>query len=290
MNAMYLPQLEFGSQNKFFYNHYTADAEYSHYDQVQYHDFYEVQLFRSATGDNRELLGVMTLEGHDIPLHHNTLLLIDMFKRHKIEIKSKNYTRTCFDISPNYIYFASSEKSNLLNLFGHNSMTLPVLQLTEEQGSRIMQIYRDLNMPMLSKGTDIYEKGLLCLLLAFLFDMGNSYLLSTPAKEDKTVNLIYDIIQYIDEHIESQLSLEELSEAMHFSTYYLCHAFKKSTDLSLKTYITDKKIELAKQLLAVYSVTEVAEKIGFNNYSSFFRTFKKLTGISPSDYKFKLKK
>ena len=66
-----------------------------------------------------------------------------------------------------------------------------------------MQIYRDLNMPMLSKGTDIYEKGLLCLLLAFLFDMGSSYLLSNSTKEDKTVNLIYDIIQYIDEHIES---------------------------------------------------------------------------------------
>lgn len=48
-------------------------------------------------------------------------------------------------------------------------------------------------------------------------------------------------------------------------------------------------MELAKQLLPLYSVTEVSEKIGFNTYSSFFRVFKKQFGVSPSDFKNKLK-
>ena len=290
MNVMYLPQAEFGSKNKFFYNYYTADAEYIYHDQLQYHDFYEIQLFKNKAEDPQELLGYITLDGQEIPLYHNTLLLIDMFKQHKIEIKSKNYIRICFDISPNYIYFASSKESNLLNLFKSGNPTVPLLRITEEQGKRFMEVYHTLNLPTLTEGLDIYEKGLLFLLLANLFDISASHLLSSSQKEDKSVSLIHDIIQYIDEHIENQLSLDELSEALHFSTYYLCHVFKESTNLSLKTYITDKKIELAKHLLAVYPVTEVAEKIGFNSYSSFFRTFKKLNGISPSDYKTELEK
>lgn len=290
MSAIYLPQAEFGSKNKFFYNYYTADAEYIYHNQLQYHDFYEIQLFKSHAEDSQELLGCMTLDGQEIPLYHNTLLLIDIFKQHKIEIKSKNYIRICFDISPNYIYFASSKESNLLNLFKRSNASVPMLYLTEEQGKRFMEVYHTLNLATLSKGLDIYEKGLLFLLLANIFDMSAPHLLSSSVKEDKSISLIHDIIEYIDEHIENQLSLDELSEALHFSTYYLCHIFKESTNISLKTYITDKKIELAKHLLAIYSVTEVAEKIGFNSYSSFFRTFKKLTGISPSDYKTELEK
>ncbi len=289
MGAMYLPQVEFDSKNKFFYNYYTADAEYVYYDQLQYHDFYEVQLFKSSIDDPQELLGHMTLDGQLIPLHHNTLLLIDMFKPHRIEIKNKHYTRICFDIAPNYIYFASSKESNLLNLFKGRNGSAPLLHITEEQAKDFLQVYHDLSLPTLSGGLDIYEKGLLFLLLSRLFDLGAPQLLSSPQKEDKSISLIHDIIQYIEEHIEKQLTLDELSEALHFSTYYLCHVFKESTNLSLKTYITDKKIELAKHLLAVYSVTDVAAKIGFNTYSSFFRAFKKQTGISPSDYKANIK-
>lgn len=290
MNAIYLPQDKFNAKNRFFYNYYPSDNEFPHYDQLQYHDFYEVMFFRSTSGDPNEILGYMTLETERIPLYHNSVVLVDLFKRHKIQINSKNYNRYCFDIYPDFIHFASSTESNLLSLFSQTANPNPMLRLNAEQGGHVLESFQNLHQPLLSFGNDIYQKGVFCFLLANLYDIYHNHFSDTSAKEDKNQTLLLQVIQYIDSHIENQLSLEELSEALHFSTYYLCHSFKKYTNISLKKYIMDKKIELAKQLLSIYTVTEVAEKTGFNNYSSFFRAFKKLTGISPSDYQFELKK
>ena len=291
MSAIYLPQNEFSSKNRFFYNLYTAKKEYIYHNQLQYHDFYEFQFFFNSANDPDELLGYITLDHEKYPLYHNSIVLIDLFKKHKIDILSKNYNRYCFDMYPDFIHFVSSVESNLMNLFNQATNPTAILHLKEESAAQIFQAFVDLHQPVLSSGNDIYQKGILCLLLANIYDIyhKNSSAGTNINKEDKNMILILQIIQYIDTHIENQLSLEELSDALHFSTYYLCHSFKKYANISLKTYIMDKKINLAKQLLSVYSATEVSEKIGFNNYSSFFRAFKKLTGISPSDYKFHLK-
>ena len=186
------------------------------------------------------------------------------------------------------ILFVSSAETNLLNFF-QKSTSSPLRILDTKQSEQLIQLFYDFGEPKISNGYDIYKKGVLCMLIAHLFDICYTNFYSSAYYEDKNITLIFEIIQYIDTHIRNKLSLSELSTELHFSTYYLCHSFKKYTNISLKKYILDKKMELAKQLLPLYSVTEVSEKIGFNTYSSFFRVFKKQFGVSPSDFKNKLK-
>jgi AraC-like DNA-binding protein/ligand-binding sensor protein len=93
--------------------------------------------------------------------------------------------------------------------------------------------------------------------------------------------------QYINEHYAEDLSLSEVAQAAHMSTYYFCKQFKKATGLSFTEYLSRVRVEKAKeQLLNPHMrVSEVAYEVGFQSLTHFNRMFKKLNGESPTDYR-----
>ena len=100
------------------------------------------------------------------------------------------------------------------------------------------------------------------------------------------MEVVTKLIGYIDEHISEDLSLENLSEYVNFSTFHLSRMFKRYTGTTLNKYIINKRIDKAKLLLeGSMSITNVSKEVGFNNYNHFYRTFKNVTGVSPADYK-----
>ena len=67
--------------------------------------------------------------------------------------------------------------------------------------------------------------------------------------------------------------------------YHLAHAFKNHMGISIHQYIILKRIELAKSLIQQGKPMHlVCLESGFHNYSNFFKAFKAVTGVSPSDY------
>ena len=81
--------------------------------------------------------------------------------------------------------------------------------------------------------------------------------------------------------------LSGLAEAHGISTGYLSSQLKAELGLSFSEYITSKRIQKAKELLAdeSLSVESIAEQTGYNDYFYFIKVFKKNTGISPSKYR-----
>ncbi|HPU62820.1 MAG TPA: helix-turn-helix transcriptional regulator, partial [Mobilitalea sp.] len=63
--------------------------------------------------------------------------------------------------------------------------------------------------------------------------------------------------------------------------------YKKKTGISLKNYINEYRIERAKELLLTSdkSISDIAEAVGFDNFSYFSTLFKKVTGLSPKEFK-----
>lgn len=88
-------------------------------------------------------------------------------------------------------------------------------------------------------------------------------------------------------HIEEDISVKGIAEKLYISKAYLSEIFKQSTGISLLEYITMVKVERAKFLLTTTALKnyEVAERLGFKDHEYFSKIFKKVTGITPIDYR-----
>ncbi|MDQ0493878.1 AraC family transcriptional regulator [Paenibacillus brasilensis] len=94
------------------------------------------------------------------------------------------------------------------------------------------------------------------------------------------------IIQYMHQHVSSKITLTELSEMVQLSPTYLSRTFKDTTGYAVIEFFNKIKIDKAKELLIEgdKKVKEVAQALGFTDEFYFSRLFKRMEGISPSEY------
>jgi AraC-like DNA-binding protein/quercetin dioxygenase-like cupin family protein len=94
-------------------------------------------------------------------------------------------------------------------------------------------------------------------------------------------------MNYIDEQLVSDISLDDLAHAANMSRSYFCTVFKRLNGISPWDYMTARRIERAVDLLQTTdkTVLEIACQCGFNNTANFNRAFKKVTGRVPSGYR-----
>ena len=90
--------------------------------------------------------------------------------------------------------------------------------------------------------------------------------------------------QYIHDHCEDELSLGDVARHAAISPFYLCKKFKEVTGLNFTDYVSRVRVEKAKEMLRDpnHRVSEVAYQTGFQSLSHFNRSFKRITGQSPS--------
>ena len=98
--------------------------------------------------------------------------------------------------------------------------------------------------------------------------------------------MVADLVDFINTHLSEDLSLERLASEVNYSEYYICRIFKSITNYTLTNYIIEKRISKAAYYLkGDLPIGKVAENAGFNNYSYFYKTFKKMMGVSPIEYR-----
>jgi len=89
--------------------------------------------------------------------------------------------------------------------------------------------------------------------------------------------------QYIDLHYAEQISLDQIAEALRISSFYLSHLFSRESDFSFVEYITQVRMQKAKELLTsgTKNVSEAAYAVGYNDSNYFSKVFHRYFGISP---------
>ncbi|QOS79026.1 response regulator [Paenibacillus sp. JNUCC31] len=106
-------------------------------------------------------------------------------------------------------------------------------------------------------------------------------------EKDRANAVIHSLCTYITEHLEEDLSLVRLAELYHFNPSYLSRFFKQEMGINLSEFIDELRIRKAKDLLrnADFMVREVALQVGYEAAHSFTRFFKKVTGMTPQEFR-----
>lgn len=105
-------------------------------------------------------------------------------------------------------------------------------------------------------------------------------------KGDKS-KYVLEALNYIAEHYsDHDISITPIARSLGVSESHLSHVFKKETSYTIVNYLTQYRIHMAMELLqdCRYKVYEVAAMVGYRDVAYFGSTFKKLTGLSPSEY------
>jgi AraC family transcriptional regulator len=93
-------------------------------------------------------------------------------------------------------------------------------------------------------------------------------------------------IAYINTNLGEELSLKQLAAVANMSQFYFARQFKQAKGIPPNQYVSNRRMEQAKQLLArrELKVTEVAEQVGIQSQSHFNKVFREYTGVTPKAY------
>lgn len=103
--------------------------------------------------------------------------------------------------------------------------------------------------------------------------------------------VIFQIKEFIRQNYgTASLSVPDVSEHVHLSPSYVCTIFKNETGQTLNQYLTDYRIKMSKQFLSDprYKIADISSKVGYSDGNYYSKAFKKLVGLSPSEYREKM--
>jgi YesN/AraC family two-component response regulator len=98
---------------------------------------------------------------------------------------------------------------------------------------------------------------------------------------------IDEAIQFIKLNYNSYISLQRVAEQVNLSTAYISYLFKKELQINFIDFVNGVRVDKARELLleTYLKSYEIAEKVGFSDHTYFSRVFKKVTGMSPNEYR-----
>ena len=221
--------------------------------------------------------GYLNVEGAEYIIAPGSLLLISPFTCHHVDIASgaecESYT----------LMFAKSSLSEsvlcLLDKLVDCEEIKSLYYPPESINSNISELFRrfklvnDLSEPE----KNLYFQTLLSELIILL----SAYKVDGVVPPDDCLGS--RVVRYLNNNIERNISLDKLAKRFFVSKYHLCRAFKEYSGISVHSYINHKRIMYAKQLIEFgQTASGAAEKVGFGDYSAFYRAYLKIVGKSPT--------
>ena len=127
---------------------------------------------------------------------------------------------------------------------------------------------------------------LLRVLLLLLVRQRQSVLLPA-ARAPKASRECALVRRYIDDHFKENITLDQLATAAHLNKFYLSHAFQREYGVSPIRYLTARRIQESRFLLAEtdHSLSHIAQILGFSSPSYFSQCFRRVEGVSPKEYR-----
>ncbi|MFA5467836.1 MAG: helix-turn-helix domain-containing protein [Sphaerochaetaceae bacterium] len=252
------------------------------------HDFYELVLIVSGKGTHFTTKGSFTiLPGHVFivaPSVQHGFRDVEDLRLYNILFDPKILDQPLYD---------------LLNMPGYHSLLrleakledgnceITPLQLSPAQLAELLPLVEQ----MLKESDSIeYDIGAKTLAFAYfihfmvrLFRIEDEH----PRLQDRTLLRLANVFSFLESNLDRAVSSQELMELTNMSSSTLNRHFNEATGLSPIEFHIQRRLEYASRLLrySTLSISEIAEKTGFEDANYFSRQFKKVIGVSPSQYR-----
>lgn len=260
--------------------HKTARVTPEDINTVHNHDGYEIVLF--LRGD----VNIM-IDPDMVKMKRGDMFFISPLVFHGLNLEDiSSYERVVVNIQYEFLKELGDEETDFSTLFRSAlSPDMNHLRIPEEALPEFIEIAERLQASIDSNefGHNILSKALL---IEFLLLTCKYSSVVPPQKKNSIMpQVVTRIFDYIDSHLEEDITISGMSDELHYSSDHLSRVFSEATGDSLKHYINAKKIALAQKLLLQnYSPYDVCFMVGYNNYSSFSRRFSKQIGLSPKQF------
>lgn len=245
-----------------------------------FHDFHKILLLMKGNVS-------YCVEGRTYDLQADDIVFVPAGEVHRPVLHDTAiYERIIIYISKDYLNTYRTDDYDLAQcLIEAHQKQSHVLRVPAFGTTKLGQIVRELEQSLDSNeyANELYHN---LLFLEFMIQLnrvaihdGIEYL-SNSSSNKKMI----DVIDYLNEHLTDDLSIDFLAETFYLSRYHLMHAFKEETGYTIGNYLSTKRLLLARDRIRQGEpITNVCYECGFRNYSTFSRAYKKNFGCSPRE-------
>lgn len=216
----------------------------------------------------------------------------------RVEVAANRMLRTTFiptGCDMDLRFGAAARSTNLLFPRGYlDAMTAPeksgpispVLYSSDDRLPRLIKLLeQEIVLPGFA--SDLLVESLVRSLVVLIKQRGQQIAPAAPDRLYMSPARLRRVIDYIESHLNQPIHLAELAQTAGMSIFHFCRTFKCATGASPYHYVSQRRIERGRELLAnsCLPIAELALACGFSNQSHFTAAFSKEFGISPNRYR-----
>jgi AraC-like DNA-binding protein/quercetin dioxygenase-like cupin family protein len=252
-----------------------------------HHTELEVSLIKQGSG-------TYTVKDRQYDIRPGDIFLFGTHEMHYITDIAKDEEMRLMNIhfEPRFIWASRSDlfDAKYLKIFFDRSENFENrLDRDNPATAEIRRLLLDIENEAISKDAE-FELMIKVKILTILVLLIREYDYVSQSKsynESPKYTLISEAMKYIDENLTEQLTLDLIAEKVNLNKTYFVTLFKKLNGVTPWEYITARRIEKSFDSLrrGNANILEIANSCGFNNASNFNRAFRKVTGLSPSEYR-----
>ncbi len=235
----------------------------------------------ASSSNNTSSLGHNSQIGHTIELQKGQGILIAPYVAHSYHNKSDSISNHLY-WKTEFATFTGTMEPAFKDMFNKDGYWL----IEENKGKELSAAISRAVQHFKERGNDTRTLSLDCYGIMLLLSDQTNYV---HGKDDPNfARFIKPVVDAIEEHYMDDISAKELADGVFVSQQYLSRIFTEFMNCSVYEYLTNYRINKAKELLLINSkrkIQDIAADVGYSDASHFIVMFKKLSGMTPAQFR-----